>query len=150
MTRNRAKKKPRSVTKSVGAVILSPDNRFLLVFQSRGQFWEFPKGKIEPGEETLETMKREIEEETGITNFTRLEEFDEKIYFHFYLQDGTRIDREVLYYLIRTQDDGNVRISEEHKDFTWETPKKAIALLQHQNHKDLVRKVVKHLEVQEV
>lgn len=30
--------------------------------------WDFPKGRVEPGEEPIDTAKRETAEETGITN----------------------------------------------------------------------------------
>ena len=32
--------------------------------------WVFPKGHIEPGEETFETAEREVREETGVKAFT--------------------------------------------------------------------------------
>ena len=31
------------------------------------QYWDFPKGKVEPGEEPLEAARREVQEEAGIT-----------------------------------------------------------------------------------
>ncbi len=30
-------------------------------------YWDFPKGQVEPGEEPLQAAKREVEEETGLT-----------------------------------------------------------------------------------
>jgi ADP-ribose pyrophosphatase len=57
-----------------GAVVilpLLPDGRVLLERQFRYPndrvFIEFPAGKIDPGEESLATAKRELEEETGYT-----------------------------------------------------------------------------------
>jgi len=34
------------------------------------QYWDFPKGKVEPGEEPLEAARREVQEEAGITELT--------------------------------------------------------------------------------
>lgn len=31
------------------------------------QYWDFPKGEVEPGEDQLQTARRESEEETGLT-----------------------------------------------------------------------------------
>lgn len=147
MTKGKKNPKKRQLTRSVGAVVISPDNLFLLVFQAKGQFWEFPKGKVEDGEKDMQTLAREIEEETGIKTFDILPGYKETIFYHFFLKDGKRIDREVAYYLIRTTEDINVHVSEEHEEFQWVEAKKAISLLPHQNHKDLVRKALKQLEV---
>lgn len=51
------------------AVPITPDGKFVLVRQYRfavqGRLLEFPAGTVEPNEEPSETIKREIEEETG-------------------------------------------------------------------------------------
>ena len=53
----------------VGILALDEEGRVLMVQQYRYAFgrpmWEIPAGKREPGEEPLETAKRELEEETG-------------------------------------------------------------------------------------
>ena len=52
------------------AVITGPDGRFLLGQRPAGKvyagYWEFPGGKIEPGEAPLAALKRELHEELGI------------------------------------------------------------------------------------
>jgi 8-oxo-dGTP diphosphatase len=52
------------------AVIEHPDGRFLLAQRPRGKvyagYWEFPGGKIEPGETAELALKRELDEELGI------------------------------------------------------------------------------------
>jgi len=60
--------------KSAGAVVfyLNKENLpvFLLLQNTlKKTYWEFPKGKIEENEDIEETVKREIEEETGLKNF---------------------------------------------------------------------------------
>lgn len=51
------------------AVPVTPEGKLVLVRQYRftvqGRLLEFPAGTIEPGEDAAETIKREIEEETG-------------------------------------------------------------------------------------
>lgn len=52
-------------------VLVRPDGRFLLTSRPAGKayagYWEFPGGKIEPGETVHEALRRELQEEIGIT-----------------------------------------------------------------------------------
>lgn len=52
------------------AVIEQPDGRFLLAQRPPGKvyagYWEFPGGKVEPGEPIGDALKRELQEELGI------------------------------------------------------------------------------------
>jgi len=54
----------------VAAVIERPDGSFLLAQRPRGKvyagFWEFPGGKVEPGEVLQAALARELHEELGI------------------------------------------------------------------------------------
>lgn len=61
----------RSRIEVAAAVILREDGRFLLGQRPAGKvyagYWEFPGGKIEPGEAPLAALARELREELGIT-----------------------------------------------------------------------------------
>ena len=54
----------------VAAVIERPDGRFLLAQRPAGKvyagYWEFPGGKVEPGEALAAAIARELHEELGI------------------------------------------------------------------------------------
>ncbi|MGL5357031.1 MAG: NUDIX hydrolase [Cetobacterium sp.] len=52
--------------KRAGGVIIHRKKKQVLLVQSRGVFWGFPKGSVEEGETLLECAKREILEETSI------------------------------------------------------------------------------------
>jgi 8-oxo-dGTP diphosphatase len=60
----------RPVVEVVAAVITQPDGSYLLAERPAGKvyagYWEFPGGKIEPGETPLEAIRREILEELGL------------------------------------------------------------------------------------
>ena len=52
-------------------VLIAPDGQFLLTTRPPGKayagYWEFPGGKVEPGETIHEALRRELQEELGIT-----------------------------------------------------------------------------------
>ncbi|MBD1925237.1 8-oxo-dGTP diphosphatase MutT [Trichocoleus sp. FACHB-90] len=57
--------------KSIGVAVIWNEQRQILIDRRRpgglmGGLWEFPGGKIEPGETVVECIKREIKEELGI------------------------------------------------------------------------------------
>jgi len=60
-------------TKSAGGVVVNSDGKVLVVDQ-RGTSWSLPKGHIDDGETPLQTAKREIYEESGISDLEFVEE----------------------------------------------------------------------------
>ena len=89
---------------------------FLLLHYPSGH-WDFVKGKIEKGESTHDTAIREAKEETGITDITFLENFEEWIKYDFQYQ-GELIHKKVVFFLAETKTE-EVMISHEHLDYTW-------------------------------
>ena len=59
-----------AITEVAAAVIERPDGTFLLACRPEGKpypgYWEFPGGKIEPGEDPRAALDRELKEELGI------------------------------------------------------------------------------------
>lgn len=61
--------------RSAGGVVIGPGGRIVLV--RRRTSWLFPKGHVEPGETDEEAARREIAEETGITDLEYLDDLGE-------------------------------------------------------------------------
>ncbi len=104
---------------SAGIVLFRKENSkilFLLLHYPSGH-WDFIKGKMEKGESTHETAIREAEEETGITDITFLENFEEWIKYDFQYQ-GELVRKKVVFFLAETKTK-EVTISHEHLDYTW-------------------------------
>ncbi len=72
---------------------------------------------MEEGESTHETAIREAQEETGITDITFLENFEEWIKYDFQYQ-GELVRKKVVFFLAETKTK-EVMISHEHLDYTW-------------------------------
>ncbi len=89
---------------------------FLLLHYPSGH-WDFVKGKMEDGESTHETAIREAREETGITDITFLENFEEWIKYDFQYK-GELVHKKVVFFLAETKTK-DIIISNEHLDYTW-------------------------------
>lgn len=61
----------RNIVEVAVGVIIGRDGRFLLTSRPAGKayagFWEFPGGKLEAGESVEQALRRELQEEIGIT-----------------------------------------------------------------------------------
>jgi len=104
---------------SAGIVLFRKEDSkklFLLLHYPSGH-WDFVKGKMEKGESTHQTALREAEEETGITDITFLENFEEWVEYNFQYQ-GELVYKRVVFFLAETKTE-EVKISHEHLDYTW-------------------------------
>jgi len=104
---------------SAGIVLFRKENEknmFLLLHYPSGH-WDFVKGKMEKGESTHETATRETQEETGITDVTYLENFEEWIEYNFQYQ-GELVQKKVVFFLAETKTE-EIIISHEHSGFIW-------------------------------
>lgn len=139
---NGQKKEKTPVSKSVGAVVLNRKLEVLLLFQEQNQYWEFPKGKMEAGEDEVATLKREIHEETGIRRFRLVHNFRKLMQYNF-RHEGRTIRRAVVYYLIQTSDP--IQISDEHTQYMWLSLEAAKKKLKHRNQIRLLDEVYKRI-----
>jgi 8-oxo-dGTP pyrophosphatase MutT (NUDIX family) len=89
---------------------------FLLLHYPSGH-WDFVKGKMEQGESTHQTAIREAQEETGITDITFVENFEEWIEYNFKYQ-GELVQKKVVFFLAETKTK-EIKISHEHSGYTW-------------------------------
>ena len=104
---------------SAGIVIFRKEGSkkiFLLLHYPSGH-WDFVKGKMEKGESTHQTAIREAQEETGITDITFVENFEEWIEYNFKYQ-GELVQKKVVFFLAETKTK-EIKISHEHSGYTW-------------------------------
>ena len=133
--------------RSAGAVVFSGKGgrRYLVLLNK--ERWDFPKGNMEKGEGELDTVRREVREETGLRSLQILKGF-RRVIEYFYRRDGKNVHKKVFYYLARTDDD-RVTISDEHQDFVWLGYAECLAKLSYGNSKATLREAEKFLGARE-
>ncbi len=126
--------------KSSGAVIFRDTSEgivFLLLHYPSGH-WDLVKGKMEKGENPLDTVIRETKEETGISDLNFVDGFEENIEYDFQFE-GELIHKKVVFYLAKTNTE-KITISHEHLDFVWLDYKSALEKITYQNAKSALSK----------
>jgi bis(5'-nucleosidyl)-tetraphosphatase len=107
--------------RSAGAVVFRRTAAGVQILVLRAyKNWDFPKGLVEPGEDQLATAKREVAEETGLTDldFPFGDQHKETLPY-----SNSKVAR---YYLAETGDDARVKLRvspelgrPEHHEFRW-------------------------------
>lgn len=143
--------------KSVGAIIFRKENGInyylLLHYPSRnrrGGHWEFSKGHVEEGEKEEETMRREVQEETGIKDLKIIPGFKKytKYFFRQYEEKVPESAKKkgktpwvfklVVFFIVETNTK-EIKISPEHKGFAWLPIEDAVKKTTFKNSKILLR-----------
>jgi 8-oxo-dGTP pyrophosphatase MutT (NUDIX family) len=135
-----------AIEKSAGAVIFRREEGkifYLLLRYPRGGrrkdcYWDFPKGHIDKGEKIIDTAKREVAEETGLTDVSFLEGFKETFKYFFKLKEEN-ILKFVTFFLAETKTK-KVKISSEHTGYIWLSYEKALKKITYENAKNILGK----------
>ena len=118
--------------------------RYLLLRYPAGH-WDLPKGNIEEGEEPIQTMVREVREETGIVDLRIFPGFERKIEY-FYRRDGRKVHKTVVFFLAETSVE-KVVISFEHQDYGWFDYEEAMRTVTYPNARRLIREAEASMNV---
>jgi len=148
-----------SFEKSVGGVIFRKDENnnltFLLLHYPSGH-WDFPKGHMEISENEEQTLRREIQEETGIDKLNIILGFRESIRYFYQAKGEERkkriknnnnlnIFKKVIYY-VAAAEKTDIIISDEHTGFEWLAYEEALARITFRNSIDILVKADAFLE----
>jgi 8-oxo-dGTP diphosphatase len=100
----------------VAKSIIQKENKCLLLKRSSSskffpELWDFPGGKINPGEEVKEAVIRETEEETSLIIVP-----SKKVGDYHYTEHDTPIHFQIFSII---SFNGEVKLSEDHSDFKW-------------------------------
>jgi 8-oxo-dGTP pyrophosphatase MutT (NUDIX family) len=98
--------------------------------------WEFPKGGMETGESPRETAAREFQEETGLTEWSFREGFEQSLSYT-YIRRGRKVVKTVTYYVAEVRGTTKLTRSPEHVEdpfghwYHWGTFDQITRLLYH-------------------
>ncbi len=117
------------ITNTEGKILLLQVNVEKLKYKDLGAYWDIPGGRIEQGGGVETTLKREIQEETGV------DEIEDYFFFHASIanieiptEDGM-VGLALFIYKVKVKEEVRIIISDEHIKYEWFTPKDAAELL---------------------
>jgi bis(5'-nucleosidyl)-tetraphosphatase len=134
--------------KSAGFILITDDfetdDYCVLLLHYTSGHWDFPKGNIETNETELEAATRELQEETGIETFRVIPNFRYVLYYK-YTRKTMLISKQVTLFLASTGV-RKVKISHEHKGYSWVKKSDATTKLTYKNAKSALKHAINFLE----
>lgn len=137
--------------KSCGIILFRRNGleREYLLLHYPGGHWDYPKGHIEEIDNSeKETARRELEEETGITDIEFVKGYREPMYYTFSRGKSEVVKKTVVYFLAEAKH-LEVKISFEHQDFIWLPFAEALEKLTFENARDLMKLAESKLKIME-
>lgn len=126
--------------KSCGAVVhreKEGKTEILLICHKKGGHWSFPKGHVEGNETEVETAKREVKEETGLSVWI---EKDFRMSIGYVLPNS--VWKDVVYFSARVVAGKEKAQDEEVIDIGWFSLEEALAKITHENSRKVLRKFI--------
>lgn len=129
--------------KCCGCIIIE-NNKVLLVYEKNGNFWGFPKGHMEKGENEIETALREVKEEVGLD--VEIIDKERRYILNYIIRD--EIDKTTVLYLAIPKNKEIVMQESEIKKVKWCDFEEALKTLTFDNSKEVFKKVINDLNLE--
>lgn len=128
--------------KCCGCIIIE-NNKVLLVYEKNGNFWGFPKGHMEKGENEIETALREVKEEVGLD--VEIIDKEKRYILNYIIRD--EIDKTTILYLAIPKNKEIVMQESEIEKVKWCDFEEALETLTFDNSKEVFKKVINDLNL---
>lgn len=133
-------------TVTAGGVVLNAKGEVLVVNQ-RGNSWSLPKGHIDPGEDDLTAAKREIAEESGITELELIKPLGsyERFRIGKHGGDDTNELKQLIFFLFRTSQTKLAPTDPYNPEARWVPREQVAAMLTHPKDRAFFEKILPDL-----
>jgi len=133
------------VTRSAGGAVLNLNGEVLIVRQPNDT-WSLPKGHIEAGEDALSAARREIAEESGVTELLLVKELGTYERFKIGLRAEDKSEKKrITMFLFRTEQTALEPRDPHNPEARWVAPKGVAGMLTHKKDREFFRSVVEEL-----
>ena len=142
-TASRRRKTVKQARSAGGVVFRRADGGVqILVLQHEAGKWMLPKGTIETGETPEAVAKREVAEETGLTNVRVISDLGQERYSFFWRTEGAYYDKTVHYFLLEFLGGEEVRPQREEGFVAaeWVTIDEALARIKYKETREIVNR----------
>ena len=133
---------PTAMETSCGFVLVNFDSVLLLQYPQG--HWSYPKGHVEADEHHHQTARRELKEETGISEVEIDSGWSQRTEYTFQKR-GRPIEKQVFWYIAST-DELAVKLSHEHTNYLWLNFDDAEQQLPFDQEKSILRSARKHMQ----
>ena len=128
---------------SCGVVLVNLGS--ILLLQYPQGHWDLPKGHVEKDDDNnYQTAKRELKEETGISELSFIENFEYRTEYQF-KHKGKRKLKQVYWY-IATTEEISINLSKEHHNYVWLDWELAIEQATHTETKELIKRAYEFMK----
>jgi ADP-ribose pyrophosphatase YjhB (NUDIX family) len=135
------------ITQSAGGVVINNKGEVIVVAQGKSNTWSLPKGHVEEGEDFLTTAKREVEEETGVTDLELIKTFPP--YDRFKMKSATEEDTNAVkrlhFFLFKTNQEALKPKDKDNPEARWVKKEEVVNILSHQKDKEFFQGIVSEI-----
>jgi 8-oxo-dGTP pyrophosphatase MutT (NUDIX family) len=129
------------ITNKNGDILILDSGDWHLKHQT--QHWDIPGGRIQEGQTVLDTLKREVEEETGIKEINEPEFFTAVVSnFKDIPVGGHKVGLILMIYKVKVPEDSKIALSHEHSGYKWAKPREAAEKLAYKYPTEFTQKLL--------
>lgn len=128
----------------VKAIVRNPEGKILLLESAQASHRTLPGGRIEQGEGTAETLRRELGEEIGVRDFEITSFFAGGVTSRRISQGDVTRGLALLVYEVKLPADSQIKVGEEYESYGWFYPAEAADILEVDFPPEVIEKLRQH------